>query len=84
MELTASSLRKDPELNNIAGRINSSGEAEWTVETAMELGVPAPVVAISLMTRYRSQSENSFAAKLVAALRYEFGGHTVSSTIDTE
>lgn len=57
--------------------VASSGEAKWTVETAFELEVPVPVIALSLMMRNRSLEEDSFSAKVVAALRNEFGGHSV-------
>lgn len=77
MELTESALKKDAELEHIRGMVASSGEAKWTVETAFELEVPVPVIALSLMMRNRSLEEDSFSAKVVAALRNEFGGHSV-------
>lgn len=57
--------------------MNSSGEGKWTVETALELGVPAPVITMSLLMSYRSQQEDTFAGKVFAALRKEFSGHSV-------
>lgn len=77
MELTESAFKKDAELEHIRGMVASSGEAKWTVETAFELEVPVPVIALSLMMRNRSLEEDSFSAKVVAALRNEFGGHSV-------
>lgn len=77
IELTESALSKDAKLDQIKGVMNASGEGQWTVETAIEQGVPVPVIALSLMMRHRSQSEDTFSGKIVAALRNEFGGHKV-------
>lgn len=77
MELTQSALEKDKNLNSIKGVMHSSGEGKWTVETALEMGVPTPVITMSLLMRYRSQVEDTFSGKIVAALRNEFGGHAV-------
>ena len=77
MELTANAFSKDPHLETIKGKMFSSGEGKWTLETALELGVPTPVIAMSLMMRYRSLEDDTFAGKVVAALRNEFGGHAV-------
>ncbi len=77
MELTQLALEKDKNLENMKGVMHSSGEGKWTVETALELGVPAPVITMSLLMRYRSQTEDAFSGKIVAALRNEFGGHAV-------
>lgn len=77
MELTQSALEKDKNLNSIKGVMHSSGEGKWTVETALEMGVSTPVITMSLLMRYRSQVEDTFSGKIVAALRNEFGGHAV-------
>ena len=77
MELTANAFQKDPNLEAIKGVMHSSGEGKWTLETALDLGVPTPVMAMSLMMRYRSLQEDTFSGKVVAALRNEFGGHAV-------
>lgn len=77
MELTQSALEKDKNLDSIKGVMHSSGEGKWTVETALEMGVPTPVITMSLLMRYRSQVEDTFSGKIVAALRNEFGGHAV-------
>ncbi|MBX2944623.1 MAG: decarboxylating 6-phosphogluconate dehydrogenase [Cyclobacteriaceae bacterium] len=77
MELTQNALVKDKNLESIKGVAHSSGEGKWTVETALEMGVPIPVITMSLLMRYRTQNEDTFAGKLVAALRNEFGGHAV-------
>ncbi|OLS39344.1 6-phosphogluconate dehydrogenase (decarboxylating) [Alkalihalophilus pseudofirmus] len=77
MELTKNAFKKDPKLSEIRGVMNSSGEGKWTVETALDLQTAAPVIAMSLMMRYRSQETDTFNGKVVAALRNEFGGHEV-------
>jgi len=77
MELTENAFRKDPKLESIKGVMHSSGEGKWTVETALDFQVPTPVIALSLMMRYRSLEEDTFTGKVVAALRNEFGGHAV-------
>lgn len=77
MELTEDGFAKDAKLDNIKGKMFSSGEGKWTLEAALDLGVPTPVIALSLIMRYRSLQDDSFAGKVVASLRNEFGGHAV-------
>jgi 6-phosphogluconate dehydrogenase len=77
MELTQHALEKDRNLESIKGVMHSSGEGKWTVETALDMGVPTPVITMALLMRYRSQQEDTFSGKVVAALRKEFGGHPV-------
>ena len=77
MELTESAFSKDPKLEEIKGIMHSSGEGKWTVESALDLKVPAPVITMSLLMRYRSLEDDTFTGKVVAALRNEFGGHAV-------
>lgn len=77
MELVEIAFNKDKNLESIKGIMQSSGEGKWTVETALDLQVPTPVIAMSLFMRYRSLEEDTFAGKIVAALRNEFGGHEV-------
>ncbi len=77
MELMEKAFEKDPKLSGIKGVMHSSGEGLWTVEEALNLKVPVPVIAQSLFMRYRSEQEDTFAGKVVAALRNEFGGHAV-------
>ncbi len=77
LELTQHALEKDKNLESIKGVMHSSGEGKWTVETALDMGVPMPVTTLSLLMRYRSQQEDTFSGKVVAALRNEFGGHAV-------
>ena len=77
VELAGEALAKDPRLDNLTGRVGASGEGQWTVETAMDLGVPAPVIALAVMMRHRSLQDDGFAGRLLAALRHEFGGHAI-------
>ncbi|GAX88822.1 phosphogluconate dehydrogenase (NAD(+)-dependent, decarboxylating) [Effusibacillus lacus] len=77
MDLTERAFSKDPKLEEIRGVMHSSGEGKWTVETALELQANVPVIALSLLMRYRSLEEDTFHGKVVAALRNEFGGHEV-------
>ncbi|KLU63261.1 6-phosphogluconate dehydrogenase, NAD(+)-dependent, decarboxylating [Peptococcaceae bacterium CEB3] len=77
MQLAQEAFSKDKELKSIKGIMYSSGEGKWTVETALDLGVPTPVIALSLFMRYRSLEEDTFAGKVIAALRNGFGGHPV-------
>ena len=78
-ELAAMAFQKDKDLATIKGYVEDSGEGRWTVEEAMHLDVPAPVITLSLLTRFRSRQAESFGAKVIAALRNEFGGHAVQS-----
>ena len=77
MELTENALSKDPKLASIKGIMHSSGEGKWTLETALEKQIATPVIALSLLMRYRSLEEDTFSGKIIAALRNEFGGHAV-------
>ena len=80
-DLAERALSRDGRLSGIRGYVEDSGEGRWTVEEAMRLDVPAPVITLSLLARLRSRQEESFGAKLIAALRKEFGGHAVKPTI---
>ncbi|EEL39523.1 MULTISPECIES: phosphogluconate dehydrogenase (NAD(+)-dependent, decarboxylating) [Bacillus] len=77
MELTENAFSKDAKLDEIKGVMHSSGEGKWTVETALDLQTATPVIAMSLLMRYRSLDNDTFTGKVVAALRNEFGGHAV-------
>jgi 6-phosphogluconate dehydrogenase len=77
LELAESAFKKDPQLASIRGFVEDSGEGRWTVEEAVERGVPAPVLALALFARFASRQQDSFSAKVIAALRNEFGGHAV-------
>jgi len=77
LELAEAAFEKDEKLTDIKGYIEDSGEGRWTVQQAINSGVAAPVIALSLMRRFRSQKQESFSDRVVAALRREFGGHKV-------
>ncbi len=77
LDLTASSLEKNPTLKGIAPFVADSGEGRWTVADAIELGVSAPVITLSLLERLRSRDDDSFTDKLLAAMRNQFGGHEI-------
>jgi 6-phosphogluconate dehydrogenase len=77
LDLAADALKKDPALESVRGWVDDSGEARWTVQAAVENAVPAPAIALALFARFSSRQPDSFAAKLMAALRREFGGHEV-------
>jgi len=79
LELAELAFQKDPQLSSIKGWVADSGEGRWTVLEAMEHDVPAPVITLSLLERFRSRQEESFSAKVIAALRNEFGGHAVKT-----
>jgi 6-phosphogluconate dehydrogenase len=80
LELAGSAFRKDPGLDSIMGYVEDSGEGRWTVAEAVEEDVPAPIITLSLLERFRSRQDESFSAKVIAALRNEFGGHEVKKT----
>jgi 6-phosphogluconate dehydrogenase len=77
LELAAGALSHDPKLAAIKGWVEDSGEGRWTIADAVEKAVPAPVITASLYARFRSRQGNSFADRLLAALRNAFGGHAV-------
>lgn len=77
LDLTAASLKDDPELSAIAPWVADSGEGRWTVQEAIDLDVPAPVITLALMARFVSRNENNYSAKVLAAMRHGFGGHAI-------
>jgi 6-phosphogluconate dehydrogenase len=77
LDLFGDALQKDPELSQIKDIVADSGEGRWTVMEAIQSGVPAPVIALSLFRRFESQQPESYSNKLLAAVRNEFGGHAV-------
>ena len=78
-ELAELAFARDASLSALRGYVEDSGEGRWTVQEATDLNVPAPVIALSLIMRLRSRQEDSFGAKVIAALRNEFGGHAVKA-----
>jgi 6-phosphogluconate dehydrogenase len=77
LDLTESALREDPDLSGLKGYVEDSGEGRWTIQAAIDLDVPAPVITLSLFERFHSRQPESFAAKVLAAMRKGFGGHAV-------
>ncbi len=75
LDLTANALLGDPELKNFAGRVSDSGEGRWTIDAAIDEGVPAHVLTAALYERFSSRGAADFGDKLLSAMRYEFGGH---------
>jgi 6-phosphogluconate dehydrogenase len=84
LELAEHAFREDPGLDTIQGYVEDSGEGRWTVQQAIDSGVPAPVIAASLFQRFRSRVGDSFGDKVLAALRNQFGGHAVVSGAEKE
>jgi len=79
-ELAAAAFARDAQLSDLKGWVADSGEGRWTVQEAIDLDVPAPIITLSLQTRFRSRQADSFGAKVIAALRNEFGGHAVKKS----
>ena len=77
LDLAALAFADDPTLENISGYVEDSGEGRWTVQAAIDENVPAPVITLSLLQRFVSRQPESFSAKVIAALRNQFGGHAV-------
>jgi 6-phosphogluconate dehydrogenase len=81
LDLIAAALQEDADLEDIRGWVADSGEGRWTVFEAISQAVPAPVIALSLFRRFASRQEESYAAKLLAAMRNQFGGHAVMPAV---
>ena len=77
LDLTANALADDQDLSEIAGYVSDSGEGRWTVFESIDLDVPAPVITLSLQQRFVSRQDESYAAKVLAAMRNQFGGHAI-------
>jgi 6-phosphogluconate dehydrogenase len=77
-------LLKHPDLAHFSGRVSDSGEGRWTIAAAVEEGCPAPVLSAALYQRFSSRGEDDFAAKLLSAMRFEFGGHIEHSAPNDE
>ena len=75
LDLTARALLEDPALRDFAGRVSDSGEGRWTVQAAVESGVPAHVLTAALYARFSSRGEAEFANRVLSAMRFQFGGH---------
>jgi 6-phosphogluconate dehydrogenase len=79
LDLLVRALDSDPELDDLRGYVEDSGEGRWTVEEAINLAVPAPVISAALFARFRSRQDDSPAMRAVASLRNQFGGHAVQA-----
>ena len=84
LDLTAEFIKGDPALSGVAPILPDSGEGRWTAIEAIEMGIPAPVMSLALMTRFASQGQGEYAAKLQALMRKGFGGHSVVKTDDVK
>jgi len=83
LDLTAAALTASPGLDNFSGRVSDSGEGRWTIQAAIDESAPAPVLSAALYQRFTSRGEGDFAAKVLSAMRFQFGGH-VESHADTK
>jgi 6-phosphogluconate dehydrogenase len=75
LDLTAAALRENPDLSNFEGHVSDSGEGRWTLQAAIDEGIPAPVISAALYARFSSRGDEEYANRLLSAMRYEFGGH---------
>ncbi|MEC8910836.1 MAG: 6-phosphogluconate dehydrogenase, partial [Chloroflexota bacterium] len=77
LDLAADALKEDPELESLESYVDDSGEGRWAVQESVDLAVPIPVITMSLQARFRSRQNQPFGGRLLAALRNQFGGHSV-------
>jgi 6-phosphogluconate dehydrogenase len=84
LELAEAAFKKNSRLSDIHGYVQDSGEGRWTIQQALDTGVPAEVITLSLLRRFRSRQKDPFTERVLAALRREFGGHTVVPTVEKE
>jgi 6-phosphogluconate dehydrogenase len=80
LDLTASALSNDPDLAKFTGRVSDSGEGRWTITATIDEGAPAPVLSAALYQRFTSRGEEACADQVLAAMRFEFGGHVERPT----
>ena len=83
LDLTAGALAEDPELGTFAGRVSDSGEGRWTVQAAVDVGVPVPVISAALYDRFASQGNADFGNRALSAMRLAFGGHLEKAEVTT-
>jgi 6-phosphogluconate dehydrogenase len=79
LDLAVRAFEEDPDLKNIRGWVEDTGEGRWTVQAAIDENVPAPAITMALMARFYSRQDESYSAKVIAALRNQFGGHAVKA-----
>jgi len=84
LDLTATALVADPELQGFHGRVSDSGEGRWTIQAAIDEAVPAPVLSAALYSRFSSRGESDFANRMLSAMRHEFGGHVEKAAEDAK
>ena len=77
LDLAAAALQEDPNLKGVQAYVEDSGEGRWTVQESVDLGVPVPVITLALQQRFRSRQDQPLGAKLLSALRHQFGGHAL-------
>src|SRR5205085_11618307 len=75
LDLTANALAADPDLQSFEGHVSDSGEGRWTINAAIDEGVPVPILSAALFERFSSRGQADFADRLLSAMRYQFGGH---------
>lgn len=80
MELTEAGFKEDPQLKDIRGVVDASGEGKWTITEALDLDIPVPVISSALFARNATKIDDSFSAKVVATMRNQFGGHAVTKS----
>jgi 6-phosphogluconate dehydrogenase len=80
LDLTSDALKENPSMGGIAPHVSDSGEGRWTVQEAIDLDVPAPVITLALLARLRSRDDESYADRLLAAMRQQFGGHAIKKS----
>jgi 6-phosphogluconate dehydrogenase len=79
LDLSAAALAEDPDLASLESYVDDSGEGRWTVQESVDLGVPTPIITLSLQARFRSRQDQPFGGRLLAAMRNQFGGHAVKA-----
>jgi 6-phosphogluconate dehydrogenase len=79
--MTAAGLAKDPALSQFSGRVSDSGEGRWTIEAAIDEGVPVPVLSAALYQRFTSRGEADYQNKVLSAMRFGFGGHLEKAAV---
>ena len=84
LDLVSRALDEDASLENVSSYVEDSGEGRWTVQESVDLGVPIPVITAALQQRFRSRQEQPFSGRLIAALRYQFGGHAIQEVSKSE
>ena len=77
LDLTSEALSEDAKLSGLEGYVEDTGEGRWAVQESVDLAIPAPIITLSLLERFRSRQDNPLGRRLLAALRKQFGGHSI-------